>query len=108
LEFPLKRLLALLSLLSLTACVMDSPILQRDDTARARSLGETRARTDLSCTQVKAGRPIRSDRMTDGDEPLFSEYRTWVEGCGKHITYVIACHEDDECIFSDQIGLQSE
>lgn len=107
-ERCLKTLIIVVAGFFMTACVMDSEILQRDDTARVRNLGEERAHADLACPNVKAGRPVRSDRMTDWGEPLFSEYRTWVEGCGKHITYVIACHEDDECVFSDTLGLHAE
>lgn len=79
-----------------SGCVTDSPALHRDDTARVKGMGEEKAHRDLACATVKSGRPIRSIRMTDGSEPLFNEYRVWVEGCGKHITYVIACTDDDD------------
>ena len=75
---------------------MDSPAIHRHDTARVKAMGEDRAHQELACPTVKSGRPIRSLRMTDGSEPLFNEYRLWVEGCGKHITYVIACTDDDD------------
>lgn len=91
--------------LSLTGCVTDSPALHRDDAAKVRSLGEERAHKDLACPSAKAGRPVRSVRMSDRGEPLFTEYRTFVEGCGKHVTYVIACHDDDDCVFGDALSI---
>jgi len=94
--------------LTFSGCVTDSPAVHRDDTAKVRSLGEERAHKDLGCPSAKAGRPVRSVRMSDWGEPLYTEYRSWVEGCGKHVTYVIACHDDDECQFADTLSVYPE
>ena len=96
----MKYLALLLLGWTLSGCVSDAPAVHRDDAAKVRALGEERAHKDLGCASAKAGRPVRSVRMSDWGEPLYTEYRTWVEGCGKHVTYVIACHDDDECQFS--------
>lgn len=77
-------------------CVMDEPVVHRDDSLRIKTLGEESAHADLQCSKVESGRPIRSVRLTEGSEPLFSEYRIWIEGCGKHITYVFVCRDDDD------------
>ncbi len=103
---PLVKYFAFLLLgWTLSGCVSDAPAVHRDDAAKVRALGEERAHKDLGCASAKAGRPVRSVRMSDWGEPLYTEYRTWVEGCGKHVTYVIACHDDDECQFSETLGL---
>lgn len=96
-----------------SGCISDSPIVHRDDTVRVRQLGEKRARTELACEKAVAGRSVRSVRMTDWGDPLFAEYRVWVEGCGKHLTYVLVCQEDEDnedeaCRFSDTIDIRDE
>lgn len=101
----MKYLALLLLGWTLSGCVSDAPAVHRDDAAKVGALAEERAHKDLGCASAKAGRPVRSVRMSDWGEPLFTEYRTWVEGCGKHVTYVIACHDDDECQFSETLGL---
>ena len=100
-----KKLAFLFLSLWLCGCVTDSPAVHRDDTGKVRSLGEARAQKDFACASAKAGRPVRSVRMSDWGEPLFTEYRTFVEGCGKHVTYVIACRDDDDCAFSDTLSI---
>jgi len=106
---PIVKLLALFFVsVSLFGCVMDSPAVHRNDAAKAQLLGEERAHKDLSCPSAKAGRPVRSVRMSDWGEPLFTEYRTFVEGCGKHVTYVIACHDDEDCFFAETLSIYPE
>lgn len=104
----MKLFALLLVSVSLFGCVMDSPAVHRDDSARVRLLGEERAHKDLSCAAAKAGRPVRTVRMSDWGEPLFTEYRTFVEGCGKHVTYLIACRDDDACTFADTLSIYPE
>ena len=87
---------------------MDSPAVHRNDAAKVQLLGEERAHKDLSCPSAKAGRPVRSVLMSDWGEPLFTEYRTFVEGCGKHVTYVIACHDDEDCFFAETLSIYPE
>jgi hypothetical protein len=103
-DVTVKFIVVLLLGLISSGCVMDSPAVHRDDTARVKQLAEDRAHQDLACPSAKAGRPVRSVRMSDWGEPLFAEYRTWAEGCGKHVTYLIACHDDDACAFVDTLG----
>lgn len=103
-----KPLAALFLSMALSACVMDSPAVHRDDTAKVRLIAEERGKRDLACPSAKYGRSIQSVRMTDWGEPLFTEYRTFVEGCGKHITYIVACHDDEECVFADTLSIYPE
>lgn len=100
----------LVLMLLVSGCVFDSAITRRDDSARVRAEGESRARKDFSCDRMVAGRTVRSVRMTDWGEPLFAEYRLWVEGCGKHVTYTLTCQEDEEvpCQFSDAIDVRDD
>jgi hypothetical protein len=96
-----------------SGCVSDSPIVHRDDTVQVKQLSEARARKDFSCEKAAAGRPVRSVRMTDWGYPLFAEYRVWVEGCGKHVTFILVCQEDDDqedetCRFSDTLEIRDE
>lgn len=103
----MKRFILLLLSWTLSGCVSDSPVIHRDDVAKVRLLGEERAHKDMACSSAKAGRPVQSVRMSGWSEPLYAEYRVAVEGCGKHVTYVIACHDDEECEFADTLGLNS-
>ena len=109
----MKLTAPLLLAILFSGCLSDSPIVHRDDTVRVRQLSEKRARSELSCEKAVAGRSVRSVRMTDWGAPLFAEYRVWVEGCGKHLTYVLVCQEDDDeedetCRFSDAIDIRAE
>ena len=113
LELILKLTVPLLLAILFSGCVSDSPIVHRDDTVRVRQLSEKKAHTELSCEKAVAGRSVRSVRMTDWGNPLFAEYRVWVEGCGKHVTYVLVCQEDDDeedetCRFSDAMDVRDE
>lgn len=101
----MKHFVLVVLILALSGCVTDSPAVHRDDTAKVQSIGEERARKDLGCSSAKAGRPVRSVRMSDWGEPLFTEYRTSVEGCGKHVTYVITCRDDDECQSTETLSI---
>lgn len=91
-------------LLSLLAgCATDSALYVGDNSSLSQTMAQERAVVDLTCKEALADRPIRSERMEDWqDDPVYSEYKVWVEGCGKEINYVVVCRHGMACAFADQ------
>lgn len=87
--------------LAVSGCVTDSDVIRGDHSAWVQRMARERGMHDLNCNSALATRPIRSDRMADRWDPLFSEYSVWVEGCGKSIRYQLKCEEENICSFSN-------
>lgn len=85
----------------LTGCVSDTALLRTDNTPAAQAMTQTRAMADLKCREAVADRPIRSDRMDDWPDELYSEYTSWAEGCGRRVSYVVVCRNGNLCAFAD-------
>ena len=105
---PMKAFnLLLFSLLA--GCASDSALYLRDNSSLSQTMAQERATVDLKCRGALADRPIRSERMEDWeDDPVYSEYKVWVEGCGKEINYVVVCRHGTACAFADQSALQEQ
>jgi len=101
-----KILFIVLLGLSMSGCVFDQESVHRDFSIDSQAMAEQRSRVDLSCKNPKADRAIRRDSMTDWQDEIYSEYKVWVEGCNKRITYLIVCREDEPCRFADQIEIE--
>jgi len=87
----------------LVGCVTDSALYRSDNSSVSQAMAQQRAVTDLKCKEALADRPIRSDRMENWpDEPLYSEYKVWSEGCGRSINYVVVCRNGNICTFADR------
>jgi hypothetical protein len=91
--------------LLLSGCGFFQETVTRDFSIDSQAMAEQRARVDLSCRNPKADRPIRRDSMTNWQYEIYSEYKVWVEGCNKQITYLVVCREDEPCRFADQIDI---
>ena len=70
--------------------------------AVAEAMAQQRAFTELHCKDVVADRALRSDHMLDWEDGLYSEYKVWIQGCGKQMTYLVVCRPEQDCLFADQ------
>lgn len=86
----------------LSGCAAESSMHRTDQSGLAREMTRTRAVDDLKCKTVEADWPIRIDRMDDWPEELYSEYKTWAEGCDRRISYLVVCRGGHGCWFADQ------
>lgn len=82
-------------------CVSDTALLRTDNTSAAQAMTQKRAMAELKCREAVADRPIRSDRMDDWPDELYSEYTTWAEGCDRRVGYVVICRNGNLCAFAD-------
>jgi len=87
----------------LIGCVTDPALYRSDNSMVSQAMAQERAVADLQCKEAAADRPIRGDRMGDWpDEPPYSEYKVWSEGCGRTINYMIVCRNGNICSFADR------
>lgn len=99
----------LLPVFLLAGCASDSALYVGDNSSLSQAMAQERAVVDLKCKEALADRPIRSERMEDWeDDPVYSEYKVWVEGCGKEINYVVVCRHGMACTFADQPESQEQ
>ncbi len=86
----------------LAGCVTDEALFRNDNSLASQAMAQQRAVMDLSCEEAMADRPIRSDRMEDWPDELYSEYKVWAEGCGSNVSYVVVCRSGNVCSFADR------
>lgn len=86
----------------ISGCAAESSLHRTDQSELARQMTRTRAIADLACKTVEVDWPIRIDRMDDWPDELYSEYKTWAEGCDRRISYLVVCRGGNECWFADQ------
>jgi hypothetical protein len=89
-------------LMLLSGCIMDSDLSRADYTDLAQEMTRQRAAIDLKCREAVADRPIRSDRMDDWEDGLYSEYFAWADGCGRQVRYLLVCRTGSACEFADR------
>lgn len=92
----------LLAFALLAGCVADTALFRTDNSSAAQTMTQKRAVADLKCREAVADRPIRSDHMDDWPDELYSEYKTWAEGCDRQVSYVVVCRNGNLCAFADQ------
>ena len=99
----------ILGFVLISGCAAESSLRRTDQSQRAQAMTQTRAATGLKCQAVQADWPIRVDRMDDWPDELYSEYKTWAEGCDRRVSYLVVCRGgNNECWFADQARPESD
>lgn len=93
-----------LPLVWLSGCVTSSDLSRADYSELAQEMTRQRAAMDLKCRDVTADRPIRSDRMDDWEEGMYSAYTSWADGCGRAVRYSVVCKTGSACQFADRFN----
>jgi len=93
-----------LPLLCLSGCVTSSDLSRADYSELAQEMTRQRAAVDLKCREVIADRAIRSDRMDDWEEGMYSAYTSWADGCGRAVRYSVVCKSGSACQFADRFN----
>ena len=91
-----------LPLVLLSGCVTSSDLSRVDYSELAQAMTRQRAAVDLKCREVIADRPIRSDRMDEWEDGLYSQYKAWADGCGRAVRYDVVCKTVSACQFADR------
>ena len=86
----------------ISGCATDSSLRRTDQSRLAQAMAQKRAVAELKCKEAQADWPIRSDRMDDWPDELYSEYKTWAEGCDRRVISLVVCRGDNVCWFADQ------
>ncbi len=90
-----------LPLLLLSGCVTSSDLSRADYSELAQEMTRQRAAVDLKCREFIVDRPIRSDRMDEWEDGLYSQYKAWADGCGRAVRYDVVCKTVSGCQFAD-------